>query len=130
MAQASPLVSEQYFVSTNKIDPLYTIFEQHLFNFQDPNTDRKSFIDGIVKDYLTHMRKMGLGIPQEWESQVSEELSFQVSAMLVKKIYGCLTIEAYHQQTETTKGAKKLTEQKRQAKRNYQELAKAVKKSA
>ena len=28
----------------HKLDPLYTIFEQHLLNFQDSETDRKTFL--------------------------------------------------------------------------------------
>ena len=116
--------------SNSKADLLYTIFEQHLFNFQDPNEDRKIFIDQIVKDYLSHMRKVGLMIPTEWDSQINEELSFQVNAMLVKKIYGCLTINEYFSQTEKKRGAKKLTEQRRQAQRRYQELSRASKASA
>ena len=102
------------------IDPLYTIFEQHLFNFQDPNSDRKSFIDGIVKDYVTHLRKLGLSVPSEWEEHVSEELFFQVNTMLVKKIYGCLTINEYT--------AKASTEQKKKAKRQYQKLGQVASK--
>lgn len=102
--------------TTKKIDPLYTIFEQHLLNFQDPNSDRSSFIVAIVKDYLIHMRKIGISVPNEWESQVSEELFFQVSAMLVKKIYGCLTINEYT--------AKASTDQKQKAKSTYRRLKK------
>ena len=105
-------------IPTKKIDPLYTIFEQHLFNFQDPNSDRDTFIEAIVKEYLTHMRKLGLSVPKEWEATVSEELFFQVRAMLLKKIYGCLTIIEYT--------AKAPTELKTKARKRYQKLGKAV----
>lgn len=104
-----------------KIDPLYTIFEQHLFNFQDPNSDRKAFIDGIVKDYLSQIRRMGLGVPAEWEALVVEELSFQVNTMLVKKIYGCLTIAEYQEKVTPV--------QKKRARTRYQRLQ-SVKKAA
>ena len=109
-------------MSNTKVDPLYTIFEQHLFNFQDPNADRKTFIDEIVKDYLTQMRKMGLSIPNEWETQILEELSFQVNTMLVKKIYGCMTINEFITQKEQATGAKSLTDQRRRARKRYLEL--------
>jgi hypothetical protein len=105
-------------MTAKKIDPLYTIFEQHLLNFQDPNSDRASFIDAIVKEYLMSMRKLGLSVPNDWESFVSEELSFQVNTMLVKKIYGCLTINEYT--------AKASTEQKKTARTRYQKLSKTV----
>ena len=105
--------------ATKKIDPLYTIFEQHLFNFQDPNSDRKSFIEGIVKDYLVQMRRMGLAVPGEWEEQIVEELSFQVNTMLVKKIYGCLTINEYQEKITPV--------QKKQARTRYRKLQSAKK---
>ena len=94
-------------MATPKIDPLYTIFEQHLFNFQDPNSDRRSFIEGIVKDYITQMRKMGLSVPGEWEEHIFEELFFQVNTMLVKKIYGCLTINEFIENLKDKKVAAK-----------------------
>ena len=59
-------------MTATKIDPLYTIFEQHLFNFQDPNSDMKAFLEAVVKDYLSQMRRMGLNVPGEWECHISE----------------------------------------------------------
>lgn len=103
----------------SKTDPLYTIFEQHLFNFQDPNADRESFILGIVKDYITQVRKLGLSVPTELEKHISEELCLQVSHMLVKKIYGCLTINEYT--------AKIPTEQKKKARARYKQITRAAK---
>jgi len=102
--------------TTKALDPLYTIFEQHLFNFQDPNADRSAFVEAVVKDYLTHLRRLGLSVPTEWEHQIFEELFFQVQTMLVKKIYGCLTINEYT--------AKATTQQKRKAKTRYRKLVK------
>jgi hypothetical protein len=68
---------------TNTIDPLYTIFEQHLFNFQDPNADRNVFIEAVVKEYLTHVRRLGLAVPAEWEHQIFEEFFLDVQGLLV-----------------------------------------------
>jgi hypothetical protein len=112
--------------TTTKIDPLYTIFEQHLFNFQDPNADRKTFLEAIVKDYITQMRKMGLSVPSEWEEHIFEELFFQVNTMLVKKIYGCLTINEFIENTKDKKVSAKekarWAAQKKKARVRYQEL--------
>src|ERR1700749_3970389 len=83
-------------------DPLYVIFEQHLFNFQDSDSDRKTFIGNIVNDYLTYLRKMNIVIPKSLESAIVEELSGQVNTMLVKKIYGCLSIEDYRKGAATS----------------------------
>jgi hypothetical protein len=74
------------------LDPLYVIFEQHLFNFQDPTTDRKTFISMVVTEYLSYLRKNQVSVPPQMEGLVAEELGHQVNTMLVKKIYGCLTI--------------------------------------
>jgi hypothetical protein len=78
-----------------QLDPLYVIFEQHLFNFQDPDVDRKTFIGNVIKEYISHLRKLNISIPKSLEGPVVEELAEQVHGMLVKKIYGCLTIADY-----------------------------------
>ena len=85
-----------------ELDPLYVIFEQHLFNFQDADADRKTFIVNIVNDYLTYLRKMRIVIPKSLESAIVEELAGQVNTMLVKKIYGCLSIEDYRKGAAAT----------------------------
>lgn len=102
----------------DQIDPLYTIFEQHLYNFQDSDSDRKTFIVNIVKDYLNHLSKMNIVIPKSLEASVLEELADQVNSMLVKKIYGCLTIEDF--QKKASAPARK------QAKRRYSQLKKSA----
>jgi hypothetical protein len=78
-----------------QLDPLYVIFEQHLFNFQDPDVDRKTFIGNVIKEYISHLRKLNISIPKSLEGPVVEELAEQVHNMLVKKIYGCLSIADY-----------------------------------
>jgi hypothetical protein len=85
-----------------ELDPLYVIFEQHLFNFQESDADRKTFIVNIVNDYLTYLRKMRIVIPKSLESAIVEELAGQVNTMLVKKIYGCLSIEDYRKGAAAT----------------------------
>jgi hypothetical protein len=78
-----------------QLDPLYVIFEQHLFNFQDPEVDRKTFIGNVIQEYISHLRKLNISIPKSLEGPVVEELAALVQTMLVKKIYGCLTIADY-----------------------------------
>ena len=109
-----------------KKDLLYTIFEQHLFNFQDPNSDRQTFILTIVKDYLTQLRKLGLSVPKELEEMIFEELFFQVNTMLVKKIYGCMTINEYIAKTPTVEKKAR----KKKAKAAYREMTTQVAKKA
>lgn len=76
-------------------DPLYVIFEQHLYNFQDSDPDRKTFIENIVQDYLSYLRKMRITIPRSLEHSIVEELVTQVNTMLLKKIYGCSSIQEF-----------------------------------
>lgn len=82
----------------DQMDPLYTIFEQHLYNFQDSEQDRKTFIGNILKDYVTYLQKLSIVIPKSLEGAVLEELAEQVTTMLVKKTYGCLTMEDFQSQ--------------------------------
>ncbi len=96
------------------VDPLYVIFEQHLYNFQDSDSDRKTFILEVVSDYLNFLRKKNITVPRSLEQQIVEELYTQVNTMLVKKIYGCLTIQDY--QTKLPKTSK------RRAKSRYSKL--------
>ncbi|MBU6374892.1 MAG: hypothetical protein KGQ59_02745 [Bdellovibrionales bacterium] len=97
---------------TDKIDPLYVIFEQHLYNFQDSDSDRKTFISGVVSEYLTFLRQKNIAIPKSLELAISDELSEQVNTMLTKKIYGCLSIEDFQRGVPKTR--KKRVRQKYQ----------------
>lgn len=98
----------------NQLDPLFVIFEQHLLNFQDADTDRKSFVKKVVQDYLNYLRKNQIAIPLLLEPYIVDEISEQVNKMLVKKIYGCLTIDEYQRAQPATK--------KRQAKAQYRRI--------
>jgi hypothetical protein len=98
-----------------QLDPLYVIFEQHLFNFQDPDVDRKTFIGNVIKEYISHLRKLNISIPKSLEGPVVEELAEQVQNMLVKKIYGCLTIADYRKGVTAPK--------KKRSRARYSQLA-------
>jgi hypothetical protein len=79
----------------DNLDPLYVIFEQHLYNFQDSDEDRKTFICKIIHDYLTYLRRLNIAVPRSLEKPIVEELYVQVNTMLVKKIYGTASIDEY-----------------------------------
>ncbi len=79
----------------NPVDPLYVIFEQHLFNFQDPEIDRKTLVLKIVADYLEFLRKRNVTVPRSLEQPIVEELATQVNTMLVRKIYGCVNHQEF-----------------------------------
>lgn len=99
-----------------QIDPLYVIFEQHLYNFQDSDADRKTFISNVVSDYLTYLRKLQIAVPKPLEGPIVEELMGMVNTMLVKKIYGCPTIDSFQR---TVPKSRRI-----QAGRKYSKLAK------
>ena len=104
------------FPSTEKkddLDLLFVIFEQHLYNFEESSTDRKTFIDNIVKEYLAYLTKAGILVPKQLEASVMEELSIQVNQMFVKKVYGCLSMEDFRRKTETEKKKKARSKYKR-----------------
>lgn len=102
--------------AADQIDPLYVIFEQHLFNFQDSDADRKTFIGNIIAEYLGYLRKMNIVVPKSLEQPIIEELASQVNTMLVKKIYGCLSIQDYQRGIPTTV--------KRRARNRYAKIVK------
>ncbi len=79
----------------DQIDPLYVIFEQHLFSFSDPEVDRKTFVAHVVVEYLNFLRKKSVTVPRSLEGAIIEEIGSQVNTMLVKKIYGCLSIRDF-----------------------------------
>ncbi len=88
--------------TTDNIDPLFVVFEHHLFSFTDSNIDRKGFIAQVVGDYLNFLKKNHILVPITLEKYVIEELSIQVNTMLIKKIYGFLTIEDYQRNASVT----------------------------
>lgn len=79
----------------NQLDPLFVIFEQHLYNFNESSTDRKTFVTNIVVEYLAFLRKQKVAIPRELEAAIIEELGIQVNTILTKKIYGCFNVDDY-----------------------------------
>jgi len=100
-----------------KVDPLFTIFEQHLFHSQNEEIDRQSFVLGVVNEYVSYLRKLNIAVPAHLEKFIVEELSLQVSQMLVKKIYGYLSIKDYQSQIPDT--------QKKRAKKSYSRIKRA-----
>jgi hypothetical protein len=78
-----------------ELDPLYVIFEQHLYNFQDSDADRKTFVCAVVQEYIAYLRRLGVIVPQAFELPIAEELASTVNTMLVKKMYGFLSVQDY-----------------------------------
>ncbi len=99
---ASASIPESKITNPRSVDPLYVIFEQHLFNFADPDSDRKTFIAQVVSDYISYLRKNNIIVPKSLEQPIVEELGTQVNTMLVRKIYGCLTVNQFADSTSSS----------------------------
>jgi len=82
-------------VRKSEVDPLFVIFEEHLYNFQDSSEDRKSFLANVVLDYILFLRQKGIVVPSALERSIVDELGIQVNQMLLKKMYGCHSIEQF-----------------------------------
>lgn len=101
-----------------KMDPLYTIFENQLIVVQDEKMDRQTFVLKVVQEYIKYLRHNHIAIPRHLESHVIDELAEQVSGMLTKKMYGHLTIEQFQSQVSD--------KQKARAKRAYKRIKKTA----
>lgn len=101
-----------------KLDPLYTIFEKHLYNFEDEQESEAAFIGAIVRDYMQFLVKSKVVVPKRWENQIAEELQDQVHQMLVKKMYGCLSIEEFQ------KNQQDIEEKRKASRKKYKKLYK------
>jgi hypothetical protein len=82
-------------VADLKLDPLYIIFEQHLYDFNDDTDSETAFIEKVVGDYIKFLVSCGAVIPRKLVGPVSEELKDQVQRMLRKKIYGCTNMQEF-----------------------------------
>lgn len=79
-------------------DPLYAIFEQHLYHFPNVDEDRQVFIAKVVQDYLGFIRRQGIVVPKWIEKDAIEELTQMVETMLTKKIYGTFDLQSFREQ--------------------------------
>ena len=78
-----------------KLDPLYTILEKHLYDFNDDEESQQQFIDNIANDYIQYLVSRQVAVPAKWRGLIMEELRNQIRSMLVKKMYGCLSIKEF-----------------------------------
>lgn len=101
--------------SNLKLDALYTIFEKHLYDFEDNEESQQAFIGKIVQDYLDFLSEHGAVVPRKWQPHIFKELEDQVLKMLVKKMYGCLSIKDF-MRDQTDRSAKRKHAQKKYSK--------------
>lgn len=102
--------------TVKKWDPLFIIFERHLYDFNYDS--RELFLKAVVDDYIGHLVRQKVVIPPMWKNHLEKTLAEEVSDMLVRKLYGCLTVEEFKVKQED---AIVLTE-KKEARKRYQKL--------
>lgn len=95
-----------------KVNALYTIFEKHLYDFEDNEESQEAFVNKIVQDYLNFLIAQGVSIPRRWQAQITEEIRDQVMKMLIKKMYGCLSIEEFMSGQKDRADKRKLSRKK------------------
>ena len=104
--------------SVRKWDPLFIIFEKHLYDFNYES--RELFLKGVVEEYIAHLVRQQVVIPPAWKTHLDKTLSEEVSDMLVRKLYGCLTVEEF--QTKQELDPDTLVSEQTEARKRYQKL--------
>ncbi len=103
--------------AVRKNDPLFVIFERHLYDFNYESRDL--FIKGVVEEYLAHLSKQKVVVPPAWRLHLETSISEEVSDMLVRRLYGCLSVEELKQKE---KGSGALPTARREARKRYNKL--------
>ena len=69
------------------LDPLYQLFEFHLFNRSYEDTT--AFTKEIAEEYLVYLDSGPAHVPFHSRSTILKDLESEAQEMLVKKMYGC-----------------------------------------
>lgn len=77
-----------------KADPLYKIFEQHLFNALVEDESADELVDRVVQEYLAELAHGG-SIPPESKPEIAADLKDEVVEMFRKKTYGHYSLAEY-----------------------------------
>ncbi|RYZ63771.1 MAG: hypothetical protein EOP05_23040 [Proteobacteria bacterium] len=76
-------------------DPLYLIFEQHLFTALVEEEALEDFMGRVVSDYVAHLQVMGTVIPQQLRAGLEQDLRDEVLEMFRKKTYGHYSLSEF-----------------------------------
>jgi hypothetical protein len=106
--------------SVRKWDPLFIIFEKHLYDFNYDSRDL--FVAGVVEEYIAHLVKQKAVIPPAWKNHLDKSIGEEVSDMLVRKLYGCLTVEEFRAKADDADKKVALVAVKKEARKRYQKL--------
>ncbi len=106
--------------SVRKWDPLFIIFEKHLYDFNYES--RELFLKGVVDEYISHLVRQKTVIPPAWRAHLEKTIFEEVSDMLVRKLYGCLTVEEFKAKTTSEEKKEDMLAVKREVRKRYQKL--------
>jgi hypothetical protein len=84
-------------------DPLYRLFEQHLFNAIVEEETADEFLKRVVSDYLDRLTSNGI-IPREHLMAIENDLRDEVLEMLRKKTYGHYSLSDFRKSVVTNSG--------------------------
>ena len=77
------------------LDPLYSIFEQHLFNALVEGESTDEFLVRVVTDYIGRLVANGTVIAHEHMGSIEADLHEEVLEMCRKKTYGHFNLAEY-----------------------------------
>jgi len=103
--------------SVRKWDPLFITFEKHLYDFNYESRDL--FIKAVIDDYLAQLAQQKVVVPPTWRSHLIKTLAEEISDMLVRRLYGCLTVEEFKAKPENKEV---ILSARKEARKRYQKL--------
>ena len=75
-------------------DPLFRIFEQHLYNSMVEDESTAEFLERVVGEYVRCLTQQGT-IPHEHRSVIENDLKDEVLEMLRKRTYGHFSLAEF-----------------------------------
>ncbi len=113
--------SKRQLFSVRKWHQLFIIFEKHLYDFNYES--RELFIKGVVDEYIAHLVRQKTVIPPAWKLHLEKSIAEEVGDMLVRKLYGCLTVVEFQAKAEdSAKKTEELITEVKEARKRYQKL--------
>ena len=88
----------------NSLDKLYECFEHHLLELEIEKESQAEFIYAVVESYISHILEFG-HISQQFETEIREDIEFEVEEMLKMKIYGHFNLDQYRKSLRTSKAS-------------------------
>ncbi len=79
---------------SSRKDPLFKIFEQHLFNAMVEDETSADFVGRVVQEYIKTLSASGT-VPHAHRETLSEDLREEVMEMLRKKTYGHFSLAEF-----------------------------------